>query len=41
MSLEKYQEGVKNRVKIANICRELGIIHISLLEFMRKIKIRL
>ena len=41
VTLEKYQAGIKNRIKIPNVCEEFGIKYIDLLQFMRDIGIRL
>lgn len=41
VTLETYQVGVKNRVKIPNVCREFDIRYIDMLQFMREIGIRL
>lgn len=41
VTLETYQLGVKNRVKIPNVCREFDIKYINMLQFMREIGIRL
>ncbi len=41
VTLEKYDANIKKRVKIPNVCRELGINYIDLLQLMRKIGIRL
>jgi predicted nucleic acid-binding protein len=41
VTLETYQAGVKNRVKIPNVCKEFGIRYIDLLQFMREVGIRL
>ncbi len=41
VTLETYQIGVKNRVKIPNVCREFEIRYIDMLQFMREIGIRL
>ena len=41
VTLETYQLGVKNRVKIPNVCREFDIRYIDMLQFMREIGIRL
>lgn len=41
VTLETYQAGVKNRVKIPNVCKEFDIRYIDLLQFMREIDIRL
>lgn len=41
VTLETYQAGVKNRVKIPNVCKEFEIRYIDLLQFMREIGIRL
>lgn len=40
VTLETYQEGVRNRVKIPNVCREFDIRYIDMLEFMREIGMR-
>ena len=41
VTLETYSAGIKNRVKIPNVCRDFGIDYIDLLRFMREIGIRL
>lgn len=41
VTLETYQEGVKNRIKIPNVCRDFNIKYINLLEFMREIGMKL
>ena len=41
VTLETYQAGVKNRVKIPNVCNEFNIRYIDMLQFMREIGIRL
>lgn len=40
VTLETYQDGVKNRVKIPNVCRKFGIRYIDLLQFMREIGVK-
>lgn len=41
VTLETYQAGVKNRIKIPNVCKEFDIRYIDLLQFMREIGIRM
>lgn len=41
VTFETYQAGVKNRVKIPNVCKEFDIRYIDLLQFMREIGFRL
>ena len=41
MTLEKYDDDIRRRVKIPNVCREFGIEYIDLLQFMREVGIRL
>ena len=41
VTLEKYQAGIKNRIKIPNVCREFEIKYIDLLQFMRDLGIRI
>jgi hypothetical protein len=41
VTLEKYSAGIKNRIKIPNVCREFDIEYIDLLQFMRELSIRL
>lgn len=38
---EKYEPGIKNRVKIPNVCKKFNVIYIDLLKFIREIGIRL
>lgn len=41
VTLEVYQAGIKNKIKIPNVCEEFEIKYINLLQFMREIGIRL
>jgi hypothetical protein len=41
VTLEKYDDDIRRRVKIPNVCREFGIEYIDLLQFMREVGIRL
>jgi len=41
VTLETYDAGIKNRVKIPNVCRKFEIDYIDLLQFTREIGIKL
>jgi len=41
VTIEKYEAEIKKKIKIPNVCEEFGINYIDLLQFMRKIGIKL